>query len=109
MGMGIGLRMRVRILGGGVVSATTTAAAAVSAPASVSTAVSATPPPRVSQMSVLAPHQRKSDETARGEDDNMEMIMGHGDVRGESALVGQQHDRRTSNVSVETWEMGRAL
>ncbi|KXN91577.1 Phospholipid-transporting ATPase DNF1 [Leucoagaricus sp. SymC.cos] len=46
-------------------------------------------------------HERSSEETARGEDHDGDTVMGHG-------VVGQQHDRRTSAMSVATWEMGRA-
>ncbi|KAF5353971.1 hypothetical protein D9756_007010 [Leucocoprinus leucothites] len=58
---------------------------------------------RVSQMTSTT-HGRSSEETARGREyggDDDDTVMGHGD--------GQQHDRRASAASVETWEMGRAM
>ncbi|KAJ3552686.1 hypothetical protein NP233_g12819 [Leucocoprinus birnbaumii] len=62
---------------------------------------------RMSQMTARMPYERSSEETARGSeyvgggDFDDGTVLGHGD--------GQQHDRRTSNMSVATWEMGRAL
>lgn len=47
-------------------------------------------------------HERSSEETARARESyDRDTIMG--------VAVGQQHDRQTSAVSVETWEMGRAM
>jgi len=57
---------------------------------------------RMSQVSSLR-HGRSSEETARGNEggDREGTIIGHG--------AGQQHDRPTSEMSIKTWEMGRAL
>lgn len=52
-------------------------------------------------MSHAQTQERDSEETTRGGEDDRDTIVG--------VAVGQQHDRRTSAVSVETWEMGRAM